>query len=173
MCDKGILEISPEVAKLEYCIIIPREIQEELVEGINKLLGIEDAYIESPIPGNFPEKNPGGRNTIRITKGRNARWGSVICSFSLGEFPGCCGTLISYHQQVGFDFRQKGISNFLQKIKEKIARYNSFSSLICTTVEGNSVERHILEKHGWRETGRFKNINSGNTVLYYTKDLNE
>lgn len=167
MCDKGMLEMNLDLIKLDYCIAINTDIQEEIVKKISELIE-EEVYISSPKIGEYPTNDT---HTIIVSTKIPRKWDSEVVRFSLQQMPGCCGVLISYHTQVYSSYQGKGINTFLQSIKEKIARENGYTSLLATTIEKNEAERHILEKNGWRAVDSFVNSRTGNRVIYYTKTL--
>lgn len=173
MCDKGMLEMNSDLMKLEYCIAIPPELQDEMVNGISKLIG-QQVYIGNMKRGEYPhERSEWNRNRICITTEPTENWKSVVCSFQLKEMPGCCGILISHHTEVSPKYRNKGINSFLQGIKEKIARENGYTCLLATVTSDNLPQIHILSKYGWKPRDSFKNKRTGNTVITFTKHLED
>ena len=174
MCDRGLLEIDPSYMKLEYCLCISNSTQNKTVEGLSRLTG-EDIYFYSPVQGQYPEKNPGGTNTIVLNSKQQdsskTYLRKFVANFSLKELHGCCGILVSYHTMIHPDYRGKGIANFLLEIKEDIARFNGYSVLLCTTTRDNAIEQHLLEKNGFTSNTKFDNKRTGNTVLMYSKIL--
>lgn len=172
MCDKGIIEENPDVMKLDYCITISRELQQEITDGLSKVLGVPVVFA-SPKPGEFPtERKYYGKNTIVLCTSLPDNYKTRIVDFSLTQMPGCCGILISHNVYVGKSFEGKGVNSFLQGIREKIAKENGYTSLMCTTTSENKAEVHILEKYGWSCVDKFVNKRTGNTVLTYTKKVN-
>ena len=175
MCDKGLLEMDPELAKLDYCIVISKELQKFIVDGINNLLEDGDScFINSPKAGKYPEQNVSGTNTFDIRSLLNPIRGDIyrtICGFSLKELSGCCGILVSYHMTVSSNYRGKGIAKFLQEVKERIAKENGYSTLLCTTRASNETENHILEKNGWKQISLFRNKRTNHDLFIWTKEL--
>lgn len=173
MCDTGILESHPDSMKLEYCIEIPATIWKEMEAKISELIG-ESVKIISPKEGQYPPDLPEhSRNTVEIctVNSPDHPYLNQVVNFSLKELPGCCGVLISYHVRVAKRFQNKGINSYLQEVRERIARHNNYTTLMCTTTKDNKAEIHILEKYGWNMVHSFKNKRTGNVVLTYIKVL--
>ena len=167
MCDRGFTEANPEYMKLADIRISP-EIQDKLIKGISELLGGVDIAIETPKRG-----IPNDDTWISVWKvGDDLNiWNNRVCTFSMSEFPGCCGIVISHNTTVYKKYEGKGINTFLQEIKEDIAVSNGYSKMLATVVSTNEAEIHILEKAGWRKALEFVNKRTGNTVLTYLKDI--
>jgi len=178
MCDKGIIECDPSVMKLEYCVVITNGLQRQIEKKVSELTG-EDCFISSPIQGKYPEDNPAGTNKVLIVTRKDpyTKFGpdkiiyNDVATFSLKELPGCCGVMVSYHTNIQKRYQGKGLGDFLLDIKERIARDNYYSLLMCTTISDNAVERHLLEKHGFISERMFTNKRTNNTVLMYSKIL--
>lgn len=174
MCDKGLLETDSSMAKLEYCIVIDKQMQDYILNGINKLLKDgETCCFITPLPGKYPEENK-STNTVEI--GSNQRkylgqYNHTICSFSLKEMSGCCGILVSYWMVVHKPYQNLGIAKFLQEVKEKIAKQNGYSIMMATTVADNKIENKILQDNGWAIINKFNNKRTTHDVLVWTKNL--
>lgn len=172
MCDKGMLEADPTLMKLEYCIAINKEIQDYIEKEISKLIG-STAKIIKPKVGEYPD----GKNEICIvnmdkyTELQGKRFYDDVCYFYLREMPGCCGILVSYHMYVYPKYKKMGIAWVLQDVKEKIARNNGYTIIMCTTRLDNEIENHILEKSGWKIVDSLQNRRTLNHVLIWKKEV--
>lgn len=171
MCDKGILDYHPDAMKLEYCMTIYAEVQQEMLAGISKLIG-KPVYIANIKQGQHPYERPEyDRNRIVISTEPTENYKSVVAVFSLSELPGCCGVLVSHHTNIYPQYQGKGINSFLQGIKERIAKDNGYTTLMATVTSDNTTEIHILTKYGWLPRDSFKNKRTGNTVITFTKHI--
>jgi len=140
------------------------------IEAISKVVGEVEAAIT--ISSQKPSIN--GFNiaiTIRhVTK--PGTYNPSIAVFQMTQFPGNCGTLISHDTIVYDSFRNKGISQILQKMKQKIARMTGYTIMMATTTPKQDVENHILEKTGWIRTGStFENKRTYNKVSFWCKPV--
>jgi hypothetical protein len=171
MCDKGILEYSPDSMKLEYCIEIPSSIWQNIEQRISELIG-EPVHITNPKPGEYPSDKPAyDRNTVIVETVAPNKWDTEVVRFSLEQLPGCCGVLVSYHVEVRKKYQNKGINSYLQGIREQIARHNGYTMLMCTTTLDNLAEIHILKTHGWTCDSAFVNKRTAHGVMVFTKVL--
>lgn len=171
MCDRGMLEINPNLIKLDYCIAVSEELQKRIVDGISKLIG-EEVFISSPKQGEYPSDRS-SKNSITINTVAKKGWDSSVVYFCLEQLPGCCGVLVSYHTNVYPKYQNKGINSFLQEIKEQIAIDNGYTCLLATVTSDNLPQIHILTKYGWKPRDSFKNKRTGNVVITFTKHLED
>jgi len=80
-----------------------------------------------------------------------------VCTFSLSELPGNCGILVSHGLFINTTFQGRGLGQFLQDLKKKIAMAYGYTIMMCTTLENNSVENYLLKKNGWEISNKFLN----------------
>jgi hypothetical protein len=98
-------------------------------------------------------------------------FGQQIAGFSLITMPGCCGILISNNCWVIPKLRGQGIGQFLHKLRIKIAKEWGYGILMCTDVDINENQSHILNKYGWSQVQQFTNPRTENTVNIHTLNL--
>jgi len=94
-----------------------------------------------------------------------------ISSFSIAQFPGCCGIAVFYHASVAADFQSKGLGALLLRLREEAARKAGFTFAQATVLKTNKRELSILSKAGWEVTGEFENRRTRNVVLVLGKAL--
>ena len=95
-----------------------------------------------------------------------------ISSFTLSEFPFCCGICISGHSDVSPKYRKLGIGTILHRIKERIAGdILGYSMLMATDVSDNEPENGLLAKTGWSKLMTFKNERTGHDVSIHIRGL--
>lgn len=147
------------------------EILKKITSPLSRLIGEEvSAYIvgEPYVGATF-------HTTIKrslITKRQlTYEYDQALARFSLSDFPGCCSYLVSHDTLVNYDFRNRGIAQLLQPIKENIARMAGYTFLVCTTITSNEAQNHILQKFGWEKV--YENINrrTGNSVIQWMKKI--
>ncbi len=91
--------------------------------------------------------------------------------FGIREFPGCCGLIVFYHASVTEKFQAKGLGRLFLKVREKAAVLAGYPVALCTVLEGNKAERHLLEGEGWDEDFVFTNTRTKHEVVTYKKAL--
>ena len=111
--------------------------------------------------------------TIKDAKPRTYEQHDLIFSFILVEMPGCCAYLISTNSYVGIKYRNKGIGQFMQTLKLKIAKDSGYPFLFATTVSDNTIENHILIKNGWIRTDEGTNSRTRNKIYTWKKEIEE
>jgi len=92
----------------------------------------------------------------------------TLAQFDLIAMPGCCGIVISTNCWVLHRLQGLGIGQFLHKLRLKIAKEWGYGLLMCTDVDTNKRQKHILEKHGWKQLQQFNNPRTGNDVNIHT-----
>jgi hypothetical protein len=109
--------------------------------------------------------------TFYIREGN--KQGPTIAQFSLSHMPGCCGIIVSHGTAVSRSYIGKKLGTELHKIKLEIAQSLNFSSMLCTDIASGShaVQKKILDNNGWSEIAKFNNLNSGNDVSVFFKNL--
>jgi len=95
----------------------------------------------------------------------------LVAYWRIREMPGCCGVVVSTQSTVFNDFKGKGLGQKALQCRIKLAEEMGYSQIVCTVTEDNAVERHILEKYGFKQITdlKFGNKRTGNTVLWYSK----
>lgn len=92
-------------------------------------------------------------------------------TFSLTDFPGNGGLVVSHSLYLTENTRGNGVAKLLQRYKEDIARAYGFSGMVCTTMKDNNIENHILETHGWKKVNKFINRRTGHHCIEWYKDI--
>lgn len=105
--------------------------------------------------------------SIKIRTGNDR----LIAKFQLSFLPGCKGIIVSHALEVSEDYRQRGIANALMAVKILMASELGAAKLIATVVKDNSVQRKLMNRHGWELLEQFKNKRTGNTVLVFDRDI--
>lgn len=95
----------------------------------------------------------------------------VITAFQLVKFPGCCAFIISTGTYVMKEFQGKGVNNLTNLLRQEIARYHNFTSIICTDVDDNVPERKTLARNGWKDIYQVTNKRTGHKVNITVKEL--
>lgn len=115
-----------------------------------------------------------GHIHVELTRKDPTGYNEFVATFSLQQLPGCCGVMLSYHTQVSYESKNKGIAQALQRAKEQIAQFYGYSVLICTAVtrgEASPAQPHILKKFGWEMVQEFTNRRTSNGVGIFVKEL--
>lgn len=89
--------------------------------------------------------------------------------YGMRSFPNCRGISVFYGVFLPRHLRGVGLGQKHHHERTQIARAMGFSYSMCTVVETNKIERHIVEKDGYRILDRFRNAYTGNVVLIYGK----
>jgi len=105
-----------------------------------------------------------------ILNGKNVKGVSLVATFWLIQFPGCCGIALSTQAMTLPEYKQRGIGTVLNKLRIEIARVNGYAVLTCTAVNDGITER-ILKKNGWKEDFSFVNKRTNNPVTMYHVNL--
>ena len=95
----------------------------------------------------------------------------MIAKFSLSFLPGCKGVLVLHRMEVSIPYQRRGVANALASVKERIARDLNVSMLMCTVLQTNTTQQHILQNHNWHWVSGISNKRTGNKVYLYTKTL--
>ena len=128
--------MSEELVKL-----VEPELQ-QVIKIINK-----PCKIEFTTEGKLPLTGFKVRGTISLAN-PDVEWSSAVSAFNLTQFPGNCGMMITHETYQAFDYRKKGLSVPIQKMKEKIARHFNYTILLATTVPSN-LNDNVLAKAGF------------------------
>ena len=86
--------------------------------------------------------------------------------FKMGQLPGCCGVVCLYNVNVHLAFRQQGIGKEIFQYAKKLAKYNKYSILLCTT--SSKISEKIVFEADWKPIDIFVNNKTGNTVKIHT-----
>ena len=90
--------------------------------------------------------------------------------FTVSSFPGCCAYCI-VHDIDADDIHSKEDHRMLHKIIEMTCKHACFSAMIACLIPN---QRKLVKSHlanGWKEIGRVRNSNSGNTCILFKKDI--
>jgi len=92
-----------------------------------------------------------------------------IAQWNLNEMYGNCGILVSHRAYVFHPYRNKGLGKLLNQFRIDFAKALGYSILLCTDIESNLPQRHILTKNGWIDILKFINrrTNNINHISYY------
>lgn len=112
---------------------------------------------------------PGGRH-FQVIVAKNEK---VVHSFTLCGMPQCCGICVSTLAYTPAEFRGRGVNTLMNILRQKIARENGYSQIICTVTSDNVSERSMLYKNGWQENFKmyFRNSRTQHDVCMYWKNL--
>lgn len=94
-----------------------------------------------------------------------------VATFSLKEFPGCCGILVSYYSEVQEKYRKLGLGKLLLEVRMSAARHMRYGQLSASVLSTNEIEKHLLNASGWIKTGEFRNPKTQNIVETYQVNL--
>jgi hypothetical protein len=91
--------------------------------------------------------------------------------FSLCQFPGCCGIMVSYHAHVHHLYTKVGLGTILNKLRIHIARWAGYTYLMATDLVDNEPQRKILKKNEWEDLLLFRNIRTDNKLALSVIEL--
>ena len=108
-------------------------------------------------------------NTIPYTYHLIQNGAAVLALWKLNEMYGNCGILVSHGAYVYHPYRNKGLGKLLNQFRIDFAKALGYSILLCTDIESNLPQRHILTKNGWIDILKFINrrTNNINHISYY------
>lgn len=92
-------------------------------------------------------------------------------SYSLSPLKGCPAVLVSHNSWLNEDKRKFGLGDYFHKERLDLARQADRSCMLCTVDASNYVEKHILEKNGWKRVHEFHNKDTGNDVEIWVNNL--
>ena len=122
-------------------------IEPELQE-VNKILKMT-CKIGFETEGKLPLTGFKIKATISIDN-PSLSWNTTVSVFNLTQFPGNCAIMITHETYQSYDYRKKGLSVPIHKMKEKIARHFGYSILLATTITTN-LNDNVLEKAGFKK----------------------
>jgi predicted GNAT superfamily acetyltransferase len=94
-----------------------------------------------------------------------------ITIFKLSQMEACNGICISSKVEIFEKYRGKGLGKSFCSLRGDLAAHFGYSLLHCTVVDANKPQRKIMAANGFRDIQSFKNENTGNTVIIYTKKI--
>lgn len=97
--------------------------------------------------------------------------GGVIGEFS--DLPGCPQIAVSHYVFARDVKTGKGRGQIAHRERLKMMKELGYDKAICTVVSSNPVEKHILDKHGWKKIDEFRSTKSANNVEIWSIDLNQ
>jgi len=90
---------------------------------------------------------------------------SVVSTFRLLEFPGCCGIALSTGAYVFPEFPERGIGTILNILRIEIARAHGYTVMVCTANDADDgLMDRLLRKNRWEESFSFINKRTDNKV---------
>jgi hypothetical protein len=139
--------------------------RERIAEAVKKQLGINNASVELIYMH--------GESGVTFYIREGSRSGPTIAQFSMSHMPGCCGIIVSHATIITRAYVGKKLGTELHKIKLEIAKSLNFSSMLCTDIasESHAMQKKILDNNDWVEIAKFNNLNSGNDVSVFFKNL--
>lgn len=75
-----------------------------------------------------------------------------ISEFHISLLPGCKNVAIFHGVTVDPTHRNEGLGKRLHAYRLRVAQRIGCTTVMCTVLAGNSVEKRILENFGWRKT---------------------
>ena len=98
--------------------------------------------------------------------------GRPVGHYEFAPFPACSTIVVSTHTYIKQHCRSQGLGWAMMQAKLLHARDLGYTYMICTVVETNAIERHILYKAGFQCLGEsIQNEETGNLVVLYGKNL--
>lgn len=76
--------------------------------------------------------------------------GEEIGHFSMSFYPGCRDVMVFHRVAVEPTLRNLGVGSLLHSLRLNIARAAGVRLVTCTVLTGNSAEKSIISKFGWR-----------------------
>jgi len=86
--------------------------------------------------------------------------------FKMAQLPGCCGVVCLYNVNISLPYRNQGIGKEIFQYAKKLAQYNKYSILLCTT--SSKISEKIVFDADWKPIDIFVNNKTGNTVKIHT-----
>lgn len=90
--------------------------------------------------------------------------GELAARWKLYQMPHCCAICVSCNAEVFPKFQGKGLGTLLNTLRRDLSTALGYSMLLCTDVEQNTRQRHILTTNGWRDVASVVNRRTGNRV---------
>jgi L-amino acid N-acyltransferase YncA len=91
----------------------------------------------------------------------------------ISDMPGCPQVAVSHYVFMKDGKKGEGWGQKAHRDRLSVMRGLGYDHAICTVVNGNAAERHILEKQGWKKVDEFKSSKTTNLVEIWTKSLSE
>ena len=98
-----------------------------------------------------------------------SQWDTV--GFTLEEFPGCCGVLISNTAWIANSKRGMGLGTIMNNLRIGLARWFGYGCLMCTSDRANLIQNRILDKNDWKLIDVFKNPHTGHIIEIWKFNL--
>lgn len=128
---------------------------QERAPELRKALESDGFFIHSPESGVFEARDLSG----------------PIANFRLKELHGCCGVMVSHNAHVAERLQKHGLGGILLEVRMNAVRRHGYGQMLATVLEGNTTERKVLEKAGWRLVGEFRNPKTNSIVCDYVVNL--
>lgn len=96
---------------------------------------------------------------------------SVITTFKLYYFPGCCALCISSSANVYSNFRRKGINKLGLQLRQALAGAYNYKALVCTDIAQNEASIRTIEGANFTKFYSLQNKRTQNKVNLYIKEL--
>ncbi len=91
----------------------------------------------------------------------------------ISDMPGCPQVAVSHYVFLKDGEKGKGNGQKAHHERLKIMKDLGYDHAIATVVDSNAVEKHILEKQGWRRIDFFTSSKTGNLVEIYSIQIKE
>jgi len=94
-----------------------------------------------------------------------------IAKFGMLPMPGCRAICILYHVEVEKEWQGQGIGKELLRIRLEAAKKVGYQRVLCTVVDNNSIEMHLLVVHDFVCDSWIRNPRTNHTVAQWSKNL--
>ena len=91
----------------------------------------------------------------------------------ISDLPGCPQIAVSHYVFLREGQKGKGQGQRAHRDRLQLMKEAGYDYALCTVIGQNAVERHILEKHGWKPLDSFSSTKTQNSVELWGKPLKD
>jgi L-amino acid N-acyltransferase YncA len=91
----------------------------------------------------------------------------------ISDMPGCPQVAVSHYVFMKDGEKGQGSGQKAHRERLRIMKDLGYDHAICTVVNSNEVEKHILDKQGWKRVDFFTSSKTGHLVEIFTLNLKE
>lgn len=141
----SLIDLSSRTYGKESCSNI---FSDEMLDTLQEKYGIENPDFEVLRHGTS------GITVMILEKTKQSPAGEPVATFTLDNLPGNSCFCVSSEMRVYTAYQRRGIAQYLQDIKVKIAQACEFSFLMAVVNVENEAQMHIMKKSGWQSLHR-------------------
>lgn len=93
-----------------------------------------------------------------------SRHSNALGAFEISSLPGQCQVAVCHSFFVRESERGKGAAHRLKAKQCAELRLHNYDFAVCTVASGNTAQKRVLERAGWKKLDEFTNTRSSETT---------